>query len=445
MKKNLRERGQALVLIAFGIIVLIGMVGLAVDGGNAYSDRRRAQNAADTAVLAGALAYARNDSNWQGIADNRAVSNGYADADFSHSSTIPSSALPYANVEVYNCADAAPNPCPNPPGDDPTYIEVVITSNIPTYFAKVIGIPIMTNQVRAIAHVVPQEITPMYPGNALVALDPHACPGVNYSGSADTTLINGGIFVNSDCQPAYTQTNAGSRLTAPSLCTVGTYDIKNQVAPYFNVPSLQDNCAPIQSPSQAYTMPPLPDGCKDLGNATVQPNAGPGGEDIWSEGVISGSTDFPPNTNHKIIFNPGVYCITNADFQINSNYTVSGSGVTFYVENGAVDWNGGANINLTAPTSSYYSGLLLYVDQHDTNPVNVLGNVSSGTTGTSNLSGTILAPGSQITLSGSSTTTLDGQVIGDTINLTGSSGNTINFDAGGTFKPLSSPQVQLWK
>ena len=50
------QRGQALIIIAFAIIGLIGMTGLAVDGGMAFSDRRHAQNAADTAAVAGALA-----------------------------------------------------------------------------------------------------------------------------------------------------------------------------------------------------------------------------------------------------------------------------------------------------------------------------------------------------------------------------------------------------
>ena len=53
------ERGQALILIVFAIIGLIAMTGLTVDGGLAYSDRRNAQNAADNAAYAAALAKVR--------------------------------------------------------------------------------------------------------------------------------------------------------------------------------------------------------------------------------------------------------------------------------------------------------------------------------------------------------------------------------------------------
>ena len=51
MKRSF-ERGQALILIALAAIGLFGIAGLAIDGSMKLSDRRHAQNAADTAVLA---------------------------------------------------------------------------------------------------------------------------------------------------------------------------------------------------------------------------------------------------------------------------------------------------------------------------------------------------------------------------------------------------------
>lgn len=52
-----RERGQILVLFALASVVIIGMVGLVLDGGGAFAQRRTEQNAADLAALAGANAY----------------------------------------------------------------------------------------------------------------------------------------------------------------------------------------------------------------------------------------------------------------------------------------------------------------------------------------------------------------------------------------------------
>lgn len=54
MYRKARERGQAMILLVFMIIALVAIIGLAIDGGRLHSDRRQAQNAADSAALAGA-------------------------------------------------------------------------------------------------------------------------------------------------------------------------------------------------------------------------------------------------------------------------------------------------------------------------------------------------------------------------------------------------------
>src|ERR1700747_3760541 len=46
------QQGQAIVLIALLILVLFGMLGLAVDSGRGYVDRRDQQTAVDAAALA---------------------------------------------------------------------------------------------------------------------------------------------------------------------------------------------------------------------------------------------------------------------------------------------------------------------------------------------------------------------------------------------------------
>src|SRR5512138_849421 len=79
------QRGQALILITLAAIGLFAIAGLAIDGSIKYSDRRHAQNAADTAATAGALELARKRSaNWQDIARDVAEKNGY-DGDLVHS------------------------------------------------------------------------------------------------------------------------------------------------------------------------------------------------------------------------------------------------------------------------------------------------------------------------------------------------------------------------
>jgi Flp pilus assembly protein TadG len=51
------ERGQILVLFTLAIVVIIAMLGLVLDGGGSFAQRRNQQNVADFAALAGAAAY----------------------------------------------------------------------------------------------------------------------------------------------------------------------------------------------------------------------------------------------------------------------------------------------------------------------------------------------------------------------------------------------------
>src|SRR5688572_25221602 len=78
-KNNLNkksEKGQALILIVLAIVGLIGITGLTVDGGMAYSDRRNAQNAADTAALAAGRSFIREED-WEAAGFSLAAANGY--------------------------------------------------------------------------------------------------------------------------------------------------------------------------------------------------------------------------------------------------------------------------------------------------------------------------------------------------------------------------------
>jgi Flp pilus assembly protein TadG len=52
-----RERGQILVLFTLALVAIISMVGLVLDGGGAFAQRRDEQNGADLGALAGANAY----------------------------------------------------------------------------------------------------------------------------------------------------------------------------------------------------------------------------------------------------------------------------------------------------------------------------------------------------------------------------------------------------
>lgn len=62
------QDGQVLVLLAFGLVALIAILALVIDGGAIYLNRRRMQNAADAGVLAGTRVAALNGTNPAAIA-----------------------------------------------------------------------------------------------------------------------------------------------------------------------------------------------------------------------------------------------------------------------------------------------------------------------------------------------------------------------------------------
>ena len=82
-------------------------------------------------------------------------------------------------------------------------------------------------------------------------------------------------------------------------------------------------------------------------------------------------------------FLPGVYVMDGGSFRANATADISGNGVTFFMTNNAtVDINGSAHLDLKAPTSGTYKGVLFYGDRdndYDTNKFN--GNASSSLTG----------------------------------------------------------------
>src|SRR6185436_5678072 len=154
MKYIKSERGQALILIALAAIGLFGIAGLAIDGSAKFSDRRHAQNAADTAALAGARALARGEPLWYLDAAERALANGYDDNHVSN------------EVEVHNppitgiYAD-----CFDVHFDCNDYVAVIIDSTVNTFFARVVGINQTHNHVEAVASKISENNNFNFVGN----------------------------------------------------------------------------------------------------------------------------------------------------------------------------------------------------------------------------------------------------------------------------------------
>jgi hypothetical protein len=190
--KQTTERGQALILIALAAIGLFAMAGLAIDGSAKFSDRRHAQNAADTAAIAGALAKINGDPHWELAVLDRARDNGY-------DNYFPSIDN---RVEVYNPPQTGIYAdCSDGRFDCNDYVQVIITSHVPTYFARVIGINETINTVESVAKARASYHGELYGGASFVGLAPDQCKTIWLSGSSLINITGGGIFSNSnlDC------------------------------------------------------------------------------------------------------------------------------------------------------------------------------------------------------------------------------------------------------
>jgi Flp pilus assembly protein TadG len=201
------EKGQAIIMIVFSIIGLVALTGLTVDGGRAFSDRRAAQGAADSAAWAAGLANARNSAAVEDAAQiaariakvqeaglNIADKNKYGAA-YGSNVTVNVVNLPVAPAPL---PDGSANPCPD--GVSPNVeITVSIKSQVNLFFAPVIGLKQMTNNVQAVSRACGTYIAPIFGGNAIVSCgngmtaSDCAYNGGN-SNTTDWTIHGGGVF-----------------------------------------------------------------------------------------------------------------------------------------------------------------------------------------------------------------------------------------------------------
>jgi hypothetical protein len=445
--KFFKEGGQALILIAFAALALFAITGLAIDGSNKYSDRRHAQNAADTAALAGALE------------KSTGMTNGLSDCSCPPASGSPSAFCQAILSKVrertdqngYN-GDLTTNQVEvySPPKSGPytgqcSYVQVKITSYVDTYFTRVLGINQSTNIVEATAYA--GKGGTLGDGAMLVSYDP--APGCSsgvgsgggsfdITGSATVNLTDGGIFLNSNKTCGFSAPNCPNIQIAggAGINSAGTTDNINQQdctaknPPIYPVPE-RLNQTPVVIPDDI-DIPDEPPECNQLATAYPVPT---GQDKVWhiTPGYYS---DFPQSNlngdivgNKKdIIMDPGVYCVGKSIHWSGSTFTsLDGtSGVTIYLKSGKdFDLSINSPITLYAPHSgSDYDG---YIIIQDGTPANI--GSCSMTGGTYlNLEGTVFTPYCNLKVNGGGDEEADinAQLIGWDITIEGN--NIINFN-----------------
>lgn len=388
------ERGQAVVLLVFGMVALLGFTALAIDGGMVYSERRHAQNAADAAAMAAALAKV-NGQDWLFAARQRAFSNGYSN-DAGN------------NVSVHN------PPTSGQYAGNPEFIQVIITSDLDTSLIHFVYSGLVRNTVEAVARAKPAETGPMFDGHALVGLKPHGDAVVKSHGTPDTFIYGAGIFVNSDDpNKAFWQNGSGMvQLESPYVVNVVGEAL---VKPGGLSPA---DAVLTNVPQQPY--PPL-----------VQ--------------IPPPPCDYTVASLPLSLVDDSIYCVTG-DITINGGDVLTGHNVLIYLPNGNnITFNGNATINLDGPDTGPYKGLLIYVDPRG---YTSLGSCTVKINGTSasSFTGTIYAPTCNVELDGTGDTNgLHSQVIGYTIDLGGTTELTIRYLDDENFDATSPPMLELSK
>ncbi len=410
---KISERGQAMILIVFSIIGLLGMSALAIDGGNAYVDSRRAETAASAAALTASITRIEG-GNWRAAALATARTNGYD------------------NNGITNTVELNTPPLSGPYVGNSEYIEVIVTSHLKTYFGPVIGVPQVTSVAHAVSQSKPAEYGQMFDGYALVSLAPHSGCDSKRSfwihGEATINLEGGGLFINSDNEDcAFIQFGSGSvRIDDASPFTVvGGAQVQK---PYLITPFPMQTGAPPISYPPAIQMPKF--GCGS-NLATVNEETGTMTPGNWDEDV------FPPDGVHNL--DSGIYCITG-DFIVDDGEGLTGNGVLIIVEDGAVKFSGRSTIQLSAPRGGLAKGLLIYMPIKNKSLLVLNGNADSKFTGT------IFGPRADIRINGLDSTNgaaYHSQIIGYYIEVDGNSDTVIKYKDDQNYDAFKMPEVIL--
>lgn len=416
MKTKPQERGQALIIIVFAMLGLFGITALAVDGGMAYSDRRAAQNAADSAALTGALELVREKANWNTLASAVAQTNGYINDGVN--------GVAVSNPPSTGCDGKVWKPSTHQVDQNPAhYVQVVIHTRVRAYFAPVIGIRETRNCVEAVVWALPPIHGTPFPGNAIIGLDPNGLSFNDQSNATHWNIQGGGIFANHDALDKHSNVTFDATHCVTAVGTATGF----QCGGTSNNAGLKINY-PDDIPQW---LPPIPtcDGKAFTGlDGLLHPQPFKDGS------VVSGF-------DHK--FGPGLYCIDNAGGNIHD--TVTGTGVTFFVRdtNFTMKYNGGGSFAVQAPTSGPYAGVLMF---SDLTPTPCTQNVEFRGNGSAPIVGTIFMPSACIDWRGNSTGTLSRtQVIGYDVTSNGAGNVAVDYNADDNWKANLPGEVQLTK
>jgi len=378
---------------AFGLamVPLIGLIGMAID----YSTANSARTALQAAVDATALSLAEQA---QHLSVNQMTQLGpnYVTADFHRSDA--------------QITDKTTN-------YDPVSSIVTVTAggNVPAAFMQLFNTKQIPISVQAKARAANDGL------GCVLSLNPSASGATTVKGTADIRLNGCDLYDDSANASALAATGSGT-ISAHYVGVVGNISGKGAISATNGIGT---GVSPIHDPYAAMNFPAF-SGCTDH-NLTVK------NDTTISPGVYCGGIQV--NAGATLTLNPGIYYVDRGTFTVNGGATVNGTGVTivFTSSNGSnyatASFNGGANINLSAPSSGPTAGIVLFGDRNM--PAGTAFSFNGGSTQV--LGGAIYTPKAAVSFAGgANTTTGCTKLIGDTVTFTGNSNFAIDCSGVGT-------------
>lgn len=372
-----KQAGQALVFVALGLAVLLGMLGLGIDIGALRYDKRLMQTAADAAAVAGGAELTVGDVT--AAAKAASSQNGFTDGTNG------------VTVTVNN----PPTTSGDPHNGNSKYVEVIVSQNQPTYFAKVFGVTSVSMSARA-------EGAQGSGSNCIFTLDQNGNPGlaVDFLASVSSQC---GVVDESTSSTDALQCAILAGISASSIGVVGK-GVEDFLCGISPTPKTG-----IKSPGDPLASTPAPT-VGACGTTTSSPYTGyPGtssggltisGNATLNPGVYCGGLNIAPGAN--VTMASGTYILTAASkgttygLTVDIGTTVNGNGVTFYDTAGGVAFNftsfTAGGVNLVAPTSGTYEGILFFQPSSNTTQAQIIGSSSFNTV----LQGTYYFPGAKV-------------------------------------------------
>jgi Flp pilus assembly protein TadG len=351
------ESGQAALMVTLATPFLLGLLGVTVDVGYGYYVKQVAQAAVDSAAMAGAIMAQASG----GTCSDTVLcqTNTVCPANpISPPVTTFDDACLYAKANGFPSTgnqrvivSAGTDVPPSNSGVSANYwMTVVATQTLPLGFTRALGFNAATVSAQGTSGVIPSKAA----GGCIWVLDPIANSAFNEGGSGNVQA-NCRLFVNSSGSSAM---NVQGSATLNDLASkvVGGVVLSNNSnvtpTPITGATSVDDPFANLPAPNFS--------GC-DYTN--LQPH----GTMTLSPGVYCGGLKI--SAGSTITFNPGTYVLNGGGLMVSSsNLTINGAGVTFYNTSngysfGSIVITGGATVNLSAPTSGTYKGVLFYQDR----------------------------------------------------------------------------------